>query len=529
MNKRKITLLTLAVIIIIALGFGAWCKYLSATKIAFVNYQAITLGQISKANDNSFVSLNELPVENLDNAADYDMIFVNGMGLRITEEQRQALIDAAQTGTPVLTTAATNPQNMIESVDSVDAVFLKQYLVGGKNNYRNLLRYVRKFIDGKLLFVTTPGDPVMSSSSLLYYPSENDDYNFSTISEYEHFLSAQGKFDASAPRIVLTGQMGVPDSLVVALERSGNIVYPVNSIQQFIARCHADSINIAAVINMAHGRMGDMVVNYLKAKNIPLFSPLNVNRDYNEWMSDKMGMNGGFLSQSIVTPEIDGAVRPFALFAHYNGDDGLPYVAAIPVRLNEFVATINNYLSLQTKANSDKKVAIFYFKGPGQNALVAEGMEVGPSLFNMLKRLKAEGYRVDNLPASAEAFEKLINEYGKVFNGYAKGAKADFVKNCAPELVSREAYDNWCKKHSQLTYAPILMPLTVNSRDMVWLLPMAIWRWLDCSSVMLYLSHRRLPVWAMTISKWFTAPMLHRLIAMLLHIYGLAMVSAPMR
>lgn len=446
MNKRKITLLTIAVIVIIALGFGAWCKYLSATKIAFVNYQAITLGQISKANDNSFVSLNELPVENLDNAADYDMIFVNGMGLRITEEQRQALIDAAQTGTPVLTTAATNPQNMIESVDSVDAVFLKQYLVGGKNNYRNLLRYVRKFIDGKLLFVTAPGDPVVSSSSLLYYPSENDDYNFSSINEYEHFLSTQGKFDASAPRIVLTGQMGVPDSLIVALERSGNIVYPVNSIQQFITRSHADSINIAAVINMAHGRMGDMVVNYLNAKNIPLFSPLNVNRDYNEWMSDKMGMNGGFLSQSVVTPEIDGAVRPFALFAHYNGDDGLPYVAAIPDRLNEFVATINNYLSLQTKANSDKKVAIFYFKGPGQNALVAEGMEVGPSLYNMLKRLKAEGYRVDNLPPSAEAFEKLINEYGKVFNGYAKGAKADFVKNCAPELVSREAYDNWCEK-----------------------------------------------------------------------------------
>lgn len=79
--------------------------------------------------------------------------------------------------------------------------------------------------------------------------------------------------------------------------------------------------------------MGDMVVDYLKEKNIPLFSPLNVNRGYSEWMADKMGMNGGFLSQSVVTPEIDGAVRPFALFAHYEGDDGLPYVAAIPVVL----------------------------------------------------------------------------------------------------------------------------------------------------------------------------------------------------
>lgn len=64
---------------------------------------------------------------------------------------------------------------------------------------------------------------------------------------------------------------------------------------------------------MAHGRMGDYIVDYLAKQNIPLFSPLNVNRLVEEWESDKMGMNGGFMSQSIVTPEIDGAIRPFAL------------------------------------------------------------------------------------------------------------------------------------------------------------------------------------------------------------------------
>ena len=32
-------------------------------------------------------------------------------------------------------------------------------------------------------------------------------------------------------------------------------------------------------------------------------------------------MNGGFMSQSIVTPEIDGAIRPFALFGHYKDEE----------------------------------------------------------------------------------------------------------------------------------------------------------------------------------------------------------------
>ena len=444
-NRKKIIIWSIVALVVIAGAVMAWKMFASATRIAFVNYQAITLGQISKANDNSFVKIEELSVEQLDKAGDYDMIFVNGMGLRITDEQRKHLQDAADKGTPVLTTAVTNPQNLIVSVDSVDQTFMEQYLVGGQTNYANLLRYVRKFIDGKKLFVDMPGDPIAANSSQFYYPGD-EKWNFNSVAEYETFLRKKGKFNESAKRIILTGQMGVPDSLVNELERSGHMVYPVNSIQQLIINGQADSIAPSAVINMAHGRMGDMVVEYLEQNNIPLFSPLNVNRDYDEWMSDNMGMNGGFLSQSVVTPEIDGAIRPYALFAHYKGKDGLPYVEAIPDRLDDFVETVNNYIKLQSKPNKDKKVAIFYFKGPGQNALVAEGMEVAPSLYNLLKRLKDEGYNVGNLPESAEALEQMINEEGKVFNAYAGGAKDDFVAAHQTEIISKADYDKWSAK-----------------------------------------------------------------------------------
>ncbi len=445
MNKKRIIILSIACAAAIAAVALLWSRFCSPTRIAFVNYQAITLGQISKANDNSFVKISELPVDELDRAGKFDMVFVNGMGLRITDEQRQLLVKAAEKGTPVITTAATNPQNQINSVDSIDCEFLKQYLVGGRANYRNLLRYVRVFIDGKKLFADEPGDPALSASSLLYYPSADDDLNFSSVGEYERWLRREGKWTDGAPHIILTGQMGVADTLVARLERSGNIVYPVNVLQMLIADGSADSIAADAVINMAHGRMGDETVRWLEAKNIPLFAPVNANRDYDEWEADKMGMNGGFLSQSIVTPEIDGAVRPFTLFAHFNGADGLPYVEAIPGRVDEFVATVNNYTALQRKPNKDKKLAIFYFKGPGQSALVAEGMDVAPSLFNLLTRLKQEGYNVDGLPADAAALEKLIAENGRVFNEYAVGAQAGFVRNNHPQIISQEDYDAWCK------------------------------------------------------------------------------------
>ena len=373
------------------------------------------------------------------------MVFVNGMGLRITDGQRQQLIDAAESGTPVITTAATNPQNQITSVDSVDNEFLRQYLVGGRSNYRNMLRYVRRFIDGKRLLAELPGDPVVSANSLLYYPSEDEDLNFASVGEYELWLGKHGKTLDNAPRIILTGQMGVADEIVEQLERTGNVVYPVNALQPFIKGGHADSIQVSAVINMAHGRLGDETVRWLQSRNIPLFSPVNANREYDDWMDDKMGMSGGFMSQSIVTPEIDGAVLPYTLFAHFTGEDGLPYVKAIPDRLVDFVSIVNNYIGLGLKDNKDKKVAIFYFKGPGQSALVAEGMEVAPSLYNLLVRLKNEGYTVTGLPDDASSLERLIAENGRVFNDYAIGAQADFVSRNHPQIIQEKEYDQWCR------------------------------------------------------------------------------------
>lgn len=446
MKRKKIIVFTVACAAIVGIGIVLWTSLASSTRIAFVNYQAITLGQIAKANDNTFIKVEELSIDELDRADDYDMVFVNGMGLRITGEQRQLLVAAAEDGTPVVTTAVTNPQNQIISIDSVDNEFISQYLVGGRNNYRNMLCYVRRFIDGKKLFAPLPGDPEQADASCLYYPVDGEELGFDSVREYEQWLKDRGKWNPASPRIILTGQMGVSDSLIAHLERTGNMVYPVRLIHPFIANGQADSVSPSAIVNMAHGRMGDEAVRWLEMKNIPLFAPVNANQDYDKWMEDKMGMSGGFMSQSIVIPEIDGAIRPFTLFAHFTAKDGLPYVETIPGRLEEFVATVNNYILLRRKANKDKKIAIFYFKGPGQSALMAEGMEVAPSLYNLLSRLKAEGYTVSNLPASAAALEAMIAENGRIFNKYAVGAKDEFVKKHHPQLVRKDEYDNWCSR-----------------------------------------------------------------------------------
>ena len=450
MKKRRI-LIVAAVAALLLIGFGVWSKWLSTTRIAFVNYQTITLGQIARANDNPLVKIENLTAEDLAKADGYDMVFVQAMGLRLTEEQRTELEKAMKGGTPVVSTMITNPDNDFCSVDTADANRLKAYIDnGGRENYRNLLSYVRKHIDKKIIYAPEAGKVVERIYGLIYHADpdrpDDEDKQFNSVAEYNKFLKEKGLWKDNAPAVIITGSMGEPKELIAELEKTGNVVYPVNSVQKFVENQHADSVNVSAIINMAHGRLGDAFVDYLKRVNVPFFAPLNVNRLEKKWESDNMGMNGGFLSQSVVTPEIDGALRPFALFTHYVGKDDLEYVATMPERLGTFVQTVNNYIGLKHKPNSQKRVAIYYYKGPGQNAMTAGGMEVGPSLYNLLLRLKQEGYNVAGLPDSTEGLMQAIQRQGAVFNLYAKGAFDDFMKNGKPALVSKNDYDSWVKK-----------------------------------------------------------------------------------
>ena len=448
-KKKHIFLALLAVIVLggLAKAYSAW---VGTTRIAFLNYQAIALGQISHANDNAMIKLSEITTDDFDHLDDYDMIIVNGMGLRIDENQRKQLEEASYK-VPTLTHAATNPANNIVSVDNFDADYLMQYIENGsKKNYHSMLAYIRKFIDGKKFMAPEPERVDERPNYLLTHfdpkDEKGDELGFNSIREYNAFLAKNGLYKKGAPTILLTGFMGAAPDMEKAFEKKGFMLYRINQLQSFIAGHHADSIQANAVVNMAHGRLGDYFVEFLKQKNIPLFSPLNINRLTTEWENDKPGMNGGFMSQSIVTPEIDGAIRPYVVFGQRINKEGLQEVYGIPDRMESFVESVQGYVNLKNKKNSSKRIAIFYFKGPGQNALTASGMEVVPSLYNLLVRLKNEGYNVGKLPANPQELAKMIQAQGAVFGTYAEGAYTQFLKSGHPALVTAQQFAGWTQK-----------------------------------------------------------------------------------
>lgn len=426
--------------------FAFYWFYLSRTKIAFVNFQPVSLQSFAIANNNPMVKLYDLKVEDLKDIDDYDVVLITGMGLHITAEQRQIIQDAANNGLPIYTMMATDPANNIGNFNADEMALMTQWIMNGtRKNNRSLLNYLRRNIDGKLLFPGKVELPEQRQSDYLYFPSddeEKDDKEFTNVTDYENFLRQQGLYHEGAKKIVVTGLVSDPRDLILRLYKEPYNVYPVYSMLHLLD--YMEEIKPDAVINLAHGRLGDHVVDFLKSNNTLLFDPLYVNVETDEWEKNPMGMYGGFMSQSIVMPEIDGAIRTSALFALTKGKDGLLIPYAVPERLDGFVQTVKNYLSLRDKDNSKKRLAIVYFKGPGQSSLIASGMEVIPSLYNLLNRLKNEGYNLNGLPTTEKEFRAQIQKEGSLFNAFAKGDAERFLHAGHPQFVTKDAYEKWC-------------------------------------------------------------------------------------
>lgn len=446
MSKKRI-ISTLIAIAVIGFAAFAWNKWASNTKIALVNFRIIQQGDISKANDNDKIKISEVSLEELDKLTSYDMVLISGMGMRIVEEQRELIQKAANKGVPMYTMMATNPANNICNLDSIQKEQIAAYITnGGKTNYKNMLNYIRKEIDRKKYGVKDFQEPIERANDVIYHAdaSIEDEKEFSDIDSYEAYLKEKGLYKDNAPKIVVTGQMADQTELIAALEEKGYNVYPIRALSKMLY--FLNTIKPEAVVNLAHGRMGDHIVKFLKENNVLLFDPLTINSLTEEWEEHPMGMNGGFLSQSVAMPEIDGAVLTYAVFAQYEDKEGLRHSYAVPERLETFVEAVGKYLKLKKMPNSEKKIAIYYYKGPGQGALTASGMEVVPSIYNTLLMLKKEGYKVENLPDNHHELEKMIQKQGSVLGAYADGAFEEFMRVGNPELVSKEQYDEWVKK-----------------------------------------------------------------------------------
>lgn len=465
MKSKKIVLSIISLLLLGAIGYWGWNKWAAPTRIALVNFPTFQSSNIALSNEDSFVKYEDVPIDQIDKLNGYDFILTWAMGLKISEEQRSKFVEISKK-VPTHFFVVTSPENKISSLDSLHTAKVTEYLESGnKKNYQSLGRYIRQAIDEKKLFVTAPEPATISKQDVLFHLGE--DIDFEKVSDLEQYLKNKNIYREKAPKVALLSGIHSPfggdrtyiDNVIRSLENTGLNVYPIASMNKRLE--FLQEINPDAVIYFPHGRVmmgaGDPVVAYLKKQNIPIFAPISIIQLEEDWLKDKMGMFGGFMGQTIIMPELDGAIYPYVIIAQEKNKEGMYVFKTIPDRLKKFTQLVNNFIQLKNIPTSDKKVAIYYFKGFGSHALTAQGLEAGASLFNFLKQMKAEGYKIDNLPATLREFEQLLDQNGSLIPDNATETFEKFIANGNTTLIEVNQYNQWLKNSlTQPSYESVI-------------------------------------------------------------------------
>lgn len=135
------------------------------------------------------------------------------------------------------------------------------------------------------------------------------------------------------------------------------------------------------------------------------------------WRFSEDGIPWDSVHYRVAMSEIQGVAEPTVL--SINTDPGIDELTGIRVtqqrtlddQSQNFARRINNWIALQQKSNSNKKIAIIYYNHPpGRHNIGADNLNVPSTVFDLLYELKTQGYDVGELPATEEELLNILQE-----------------------------------------------------------------------------------------------------------------------
>jgi magnesium chelatase subunit H len=138
----------------------------------------------------------------------------------------------------------------------------------------------------------------------------------------------------------------------------------------------------------------DAAVRYLKALNRPLRSTVSLEvQRVEDWVDSMIGLNPVQTAMQVAIPEIDGATEPFIYGGMPSGKDQPEPLEDRCRRIARRLARWNRLRKLPPK---DVRLAflIYCFPPNKGNLGTAADLDVFPSLWDILRRLEADGYAV---------------------------------------------------------------------------------------------------------------------------------------
>lgn len=180
---------------------------------------------------------------------------------------------------------------------------------------------------------------------------------------------------------------------------------------------------------------------FLKELNLPYRSAVSLDMQTIEaWTDSGTGLNPIQAGMQIAIPEIDGATEPFVY-------GGIPSRGQEPIALEDrcrrFARRLKRWNHLQTAPRDQIKLAIVLFCFPPSkgNIGTAADLDVFPGLYDVLLRLREEGYRVEVPQDADDLRERLLGGNSEEFGATANVAyhmTADEYRRLCPYVKDVE-------------------------------------------------------------------------------------------
>ncbi len=150
-------------------------------------------------------------------------------------------------------------------------------------------------------------------------------------------------------------------------------------------------------------------VEFLRGLNRPFRSAVSLDvQTIEAWRASLTGLNPVQAGMQIAIPEIDGATEPF-IYGGMSDESAAPVPLAD--RCQRIARRLKRWQRMQSAPRADLRLALVAFCFPPNkgNIGTAADLDVFPSIYAMLTRLRDEGYTVE-VPASADELrERLLD------------------------------------------------------------------------------------------------------------------------
>lgn len=161
------------------------------------------------------------------------------------------------------------------------------------------------------------------------------------------------------------------------------------------------ALNGYSISTFYNGKDRDFDLSLFENFDLPVFQGITIFLSREDFIKDPQGLDFAALSVSVYQPEMDGQIITIPIAtSEYIEENGITIKEYRPLedRVERLANLVAKTIGLRNKENSKKKIALILHNYPPRNDMIgsAHGLDTPASLFNILKELKIQGYKLEN-------------------------------------------------------------------------------------------------------------------------------------